>query len=104
MPQLAAGRIPNRQLGIPDSRVGRVQLPQDRFGATANKSVAMIRMAMPSLARLMSWFSNVFGAGFCIANHRLAEVVVLSSNLDGRRLFRLVTSNAELNDLSFLRA
>ena len=76
--QLAAGRTPNRQLGIPDSRVGRVQLPQDRLGAAANRSAAMIRIAIPSLATLISCFSKAFGARFPIGNHRLAEVVVLS--------------------------
>ena len=63
MPQLAAGRIYNRELGIPDSRVGRVQLPQDRLGATANRSAANIRITIVSLATLISRFSNIFVLG-----------------------------------------
>jgi hypothetical protein len=60
VPQLAAGQIPNRQVGIPDSRVGRVQLPQDKLGATANRSAANIRITIVSFATLISRFSNIF--------------------------------------------
>ena len=58
MPQLAAGQIPNRQVGIPDSRVGRAQLPQDKLGATANRSTANIMITIVSLAMLISRFSK----------------------------------------------
>jgi hypothetical protein len=49
--------------------VRRVQLPQDKLGATANRSAANIRITIVSLAMLMSWLLNVFGARFSIANY-----------------------------------
>jgi hypothetical protein len=53
----------NRQLGFPDSGVRRVQLAQDKLGATANRSAANIRITIVSLATLISRFSNIFVLG-----------------------------------------
>jgi hypothetical protein len=77
VPQLAAGQIPNRQVGIPDSRVGRAQLPQDKLGATANRSAANIRITIESLATLISRFSNIFVLGSSQHTHGTRRHVVL---------------------------
>jgi hypothetical protein len=100
--QLAARRSPNRQLGIPDSRVRRVQLPHDKLGATANRSAANIRITIVSLATLISGFSNIFCTRFFIAHSRhKATCRALNSDHTDTALCGLAICNAELDDPSF---
>jgi len=63
-----------------------VLLPQDKLGATANRSAAKIKITMVNLAMLISWFSNFFCARVSIANH-LFDDLVLTGRVAGTRRY-----------------
>jgi hypothetical protein len=71
------GKPKARRLGIPDSRVRRVQLAQEKLGATANRSAANIRITIVSLATPISRFSNIFVLGSSLHTHGTRRHVVL---------------------------